>query len=163
MEITEKIKAGVRDLGFWEKFNKPLLGHSLAMWATVGATKVDKFNNQYPHVYDNISPLIENHFGNVPLSMLVAGMGMLTIDVASIIAELIVEKPSVLREVGKFRRVMPFAIVAIVGVLNLMAETSKVGNYELVGDVAAGVAGAILAVGLTRVPGMIIDKYLNRI
>lgn len=138
---------------FERKFICSFLGMGISVAGGFGAIHIDTQNNLHPHIYDKISPLIENHMGNVPLSMGISWAMMTVIECTYLAIDNPMFSNKLRSAVRKIYPVLALGVIAVTGAANLWSEMQVVNNPELMGDVSAGVLGSILAVGLIRLPG----------
>jgi hypothetical protein len=113
----------------------PLLPEATIVTAVIATTWIDTVNNQHPHIYDRISPLIENHWGNITPSLLYP--------------LLIFKLLNIFRHT-EIKRAAQIGLFATLGA-NVLFETLTKNNSEFAGDVIAGTAAALVTYGiLTR-------------
>ena len=138
-------------------------GYLSASIAEAAVSVVHMKKEVEPHVFDKISPLIENHIGNFPLSMILGIWGMAFFDITRGMVNLSPENGHMKPIVDTIYKFSPVVVVAGVGLINLLVEVQKPGNYELFGDVCSGVIGATLAVGLINLPRLFGKRGKNDI
>ncbi len=114
----------------------PPLPEATTVTAVIFTSLIDSINNRNPHIFDRVSPLIENHWGNVPPSL------FLTLAVF----ELFNKFGHI--ETKKASQLALYAAVSI----NVYFEALVENNPEFVGDALAGTAGALISYGLLNLP-----------
>jgi hypothetical protein len=113
----------------------------VALGGALVAGGVDLANDFWPHCFDRISPEIENHIGNVPVSMLGVCSTMFVWKMF-FRPRLIRSKSGPLTEVAD--AAMPIVAVAVMTGVNILFEALKPNNYEMMGDIKAGILGAAM-------------------
>jgi len=135
-----------------------LLRYDLVLVVNNGISEIDALNDKFPHKYDSISPLIENHVGNMPKSMVISIIAMGCVELAKNVIDKKTKNKKAAKLIDKLYRAAPILIIGAVGALNAYVETGIPGNYEMMGDIASGTIGSGLAVGLLCLPGLIAKK-----
>jgi hypothetical protein len=114
----------------------PLLPEATTVTAAIAAGWIDINNNLHPHIYDRISPLIENHWGNVPPSLFLT---LVTFELFNKFGHI------------EAKRAAQLALYATVSI-NFFIEAVAVNNPEFAGDALAGTAAALIAYGILTLP-----------